>query len=970
MLPFSDEIKSQTSWYRPLRSVLVYAIFGGLWILFSDSLLFSLFSDKALMQEIAMVKGWVFILVTAFLLYFLIIRDLRLIHSAFNKSAESEATFRKLFEGNPLATILVNLEAQTIIEVNDTAQQIYGYSKEELLKQPVALLLAPKTEEEKRKLAKERKISLSQLTGEDTHRKKDGTVFRVELHFHRIVLENTETILLLVKDITEQLRNKELLTQSEARYKQVTHLVSDFIYSCVHTPQNGYSVDWVTEAFHTMTGFTLEELNEHKCWGFVVHPDDKAIFSSMLQEFTLGATNRNEFRIVTKSGEIKWLRNYINYIAEDKVLGIRRVIGAAQDITERKLAAIALRESEEHYRKLFEHSTDAIFVVNKANGKILDANIAAEKLTARSIEELKQLTTFDITVSGAADRLQLMQNRKEFNFGEVEYIRPDGQVRVALLEKIAIDDDTVYSVARDIMELKQTSMALSESCYFLMKSQKVGRMGSYVYQIREHYWSSSEMLDEIFGISASFPKTTAGWLEIIHPDDREAMGKYLSIHVLHEHKPFDTEYRIIRKNDLAVRWVWGLGELEFDETGDAIRMVGTIQDITERKTTEFALLEAKKKAEEMNNLKSSFLANMSHELRTPLNGILGFSELLVDSAIGDDQKLMAQTIHSSGRRLLNTLNLILNLSKIEANKQEINLQPVELNQIINNCIRLYEVYAVNKHITLRYDADVTPLTIVTDPQMLDSVLNNLISNAIKYTDHGSVTVSTRRINGSAVITVQDTGIGIPREQQTIIFEAFRQASEGYGRAFEGTGLGLTITKKYIELLGGSIILESEPDKGTLFTVTFKLTDADAPASADMTEHEAKEYAVSEKLHPVLLVDDDETAFNLAAFMLRDFVDLDYAPSAAEAIEKLKSKRYEAALIDINLKKGISGTQVMKSALAIPEAAGIPLIAFTAYAMEGDKDELLSAGFTHYISKPFSRDEIIQLVRSALGLEEN
>ncbi len=963
MLKTEKNIESLTAWYRPLRTVLVYGLFGALWILFSDMLLFKLFSDKELIQKIAMIKGWVYISVTAILLYFLINRDLHLLLSTLSRSLQSEETFRKIFDGNPLAAIIIDIDSQGILNCNDAAVALYGYEKEELLGQPIALLLDPKYT----KGQKVRRITLFQLSGKDKHRKKDDSLFTAELYYHRISLENNETILLLVKDVTEENRNRDLLRESENRYKLVTQLVSDFIYSCIEIPETGYQVDWITSAFYSMTGYTEAELFEKHCWSFIVLSEDKHLFNELVDEFELGKTNMKEFRIATKTGDMKWLRTYVSYVEENPETGFRRIYGAAQDITERRLARVALSESEQKYRLLFERTRDAVFVLDRVSGHFIMANESAELLTGRSIEELKQLKASDITLTGAAERSSKSGLQPVPALSEVQYVRPDGEVRTALLDVILVDENTAFGIAKDITEAKKIASELEESKYFLMKSQEVAHIGSYVFDVKNDRWISSPNLDTIFGIPASYEKSAESWLNIIHPDDIEMMQEHLLGHVLSHKKPFDKEYRIIRLDDKVPRWVWGLGELEMDSAGNPVRMIGTIQDITERKNAESSLILAKEKAEEMNRLKSNFLANMSHELRTPLNGIMGFSELLVENASGDEQRMMAETIHRSGRRLLNTLNLILNLSKIEANKQEIHLIPIELNELVTACVGLYDAYAKSRKITIAAVPFTHPLLVVSDRQMLDSILNNLISNAIKYTTEGGVTVSVSDKGSVAGISIRDTGIGISEEGQQIIFDAFRQVSEGFGRAFEGTGLGLTITKRYIELLGGKIDLESTPGKGSTFTITL-------PLAAQAVEVEPEHIPLpAGNLHPekkfsAILVDDDESVEDLVTYILKDFVKVDYTKDVQTAVTMMLAKNYDVALIDISLQNGQTGLDILNAIHTLPHYKQSPLIAFTAYAMAGDKEEFLSYGFTHYISKPFTKGELRSLLMSVLTKE--
>ncbi|MBN2829008.1 MAG: hypothetical protein JXR56_01670 [Candidatus Cloacimonetes bacterium] len=250
------------------------------------------------------------------------------------------------------------------------------------------------------------------------------------------------------------------------------------------------------------------------------------------------------------------------------------------------------------------------------------------------------------------------------------------------------------------------------------------------------------------------------------------------------------------------------------------------QEVAHRKQTEEELFVAKEKAEESNRLKTSFLANMSHELRTPLSGILGFSEILYSQCNDPDHQEMVGIINQSGNRLLTTLNLILDLSRIEANKHDIILSTFELNEVLNQIVELFKPLATKKGIELLLESDPAIMNINSDRIMIEHIVNELVNNAIKYSEKGCISIITKKDNEFVLIEVRDNGIGIQKNRLEIIFEAFRQGSEGFGRTFDGSGLGLTICRKYARLLGGDITVQSEYGDGSTFTVRLPLEPVD------------------------------------------------------------------------------------------------------------------------------------------------
>lgn len=258
--------------------------------------------------------------------------------------------------------------------------------------------------------------------------------------------------------------------------------------------------------------------------------------------------------------------------------------------------------------------------------------------------------------------------------------------------------------------------------------------------------------------------------------------------------------------------------------GNITNFIALKEDITEQKKLMKELIEAKDKAEETNRLKSNFLANMSHELRTPLIGILGYAEIIQEKMKDTVYFEMVNTILNSGRRLKETLNLLLDLSYIESNKTEIRMEVIDIKDNINETVKLFKASAEKKNLSIITVFPDEPVSAKLDDKLFSQIMNNLLNNAIKFTNSGGVSIAvSNQANNEynfVKIQVRDTGIGIPEEKIDIIFEEFEQVSEGYGREFEGTGLGLTLVKKFTELMGGKVGVESEYGKGTVFMLEF------------------------------------------------------------------------------------------------------------------------------------------------------
>lgn len=390
------------------------------------------------------------------------------------------------------------------------------------------------------------------------------------------------------------------------------------------------------------------------------------------------------------------------------------------------------------------------------------------------------------------------------------------------------------------------------------------------------------------------------------------------------------------------------------------------RDITEKVKARNELIEAREKAEEANRLKSNFLANMSHELRTPMVGIIGFSKILEDEIEQPELKEYASFIHEAGNKLMNSLNLILNLTKIETEKINVEYTKIDIIHLIKRTIYTFEKLASQKNIYLKFESELESFITDTDERMFTQIIANLVNNAVKYTDKGGITVSINIDDSYLKILVKDTGIGIPKDKQDVIWEEFRQVSEGAARIYEGTGLGLTITSNFVHKLGGRIKLKSVDGKGSIFTVLIPIqASSDSISSENKTSKKyfgaPKIKKLSKKLKTLLYVEDDRIAIKVVPLFLKGYYEVDTASSGKKGIKKAEDKVYDAILMDINLQREMDGTKTAEIIKQMDEYKDIPIIAVTAYAMVGDREKYLQAGFTDYISKPFSKNDLIELL---------
>jgi nitrogen-specific signal transduction histidine kinase/CheY-like chemotaxis protein len=406
-----------------------------------------------------------------------------------------------------------------------------------------------------------------------------------------------------------------------------------------------------------------------------------------------------------------------------------------------------------------------------------------------------------------------------------------------------------------------------------------------------------------------------------------------------------------------------------------VLLLSIFRDFTENKIAEIETRNAKEKAEEINRLKSSFLANMSHELRTPLIGILGFAEILKNEIEDASLSEYASTIYLSGKRLAETLNSILDFSTLESEKQKKNFMPLNIVEIISDIAESNFRDAKEKNLTLEFKCTQPVIQVKVDKVMFSQLINNVVNNAVKFTVKGGVTINASveqaENESRAKIEVIDSGIGIPEKFVNLIFEPFRQGSEGLNRNYQGTGLGLTIAKKYAELMGGKISVRSKIGIGSIFTIEFPAISTtehtESPVKLENKITSPKEKPLLAEIPDILLVEDDQTNQLAVRYFLTGIVQLDVANNGETAVQMARTVKYSLILMDIGLKGEMNGLETAKVIRKIDGYQNIPIVAVSAFVMDGDKERFLNEGCTHYLPKPFLRGDLVKMVREILNL---
>ena len=506
-------------------------------------------------------------------------------------------------------------------------------------------------------------------------------------------------------------------------------------------------------------------------------------------------------------------------------------IAVLVDITERKQAEKKLREKTDELDRFFTVALDLLCIADTA-GVFRRLNPQWEIVLGYPLEELEGKRFLDfihpddragteaaVRELAAQETVVNLVNRYRCKDGSYRWIEwrsyPAGEV--------------IYAAARDITESRQMMDTLRETEFFLNRSQQVASIGSYKFNVETGTWIDSPSLDEIFGIDVDYPKTIEGWLTLIAPDDREMMRDHLLRHVIIEHNRFERDYRIVRHNDGQERWVSGLGELEYDDQGNPLRMIGTIQDITDRKRAEEQIRRLNEELEQRvvertvqfeaaNKELEAFTYSVSHDLRAPLRAIDGYTGIL-DEDYGpnfdEEGRRLCKVIHENTRRMGQLIDDLLAFSRLS--RTDMQSAVIDMATMARSLFHELTTPEARERIDFRVD----PLPPATgDPVLMRQALMNLLSNAIKFSSkrqRALIEVGAAENNGETVYYVRDNGAGFDMQYVGKLFGVFQRLHSE--REFEGTGVGLAIVQRVIRRHGGRVWAEGIVDKGSAFFFT-------------------------------------------------------------------------------------------------------------------------------------------------------
>lgn len=636
-----------------------------------------------------------------------------------------------------------------------------------------------------------------------------------------------------------------------------------------------------------------------------------------------------------------------------------------------------LNESGERMRALLDAPVDGVITLD-ADGIVRSMNGVAERMFGWSERELAGRSFGVLLRPDDAERYgaHLAQFRRTREAGLVGRSRElhgqhrDGRdipLHMTVGHARLREGDVFVCYLADISRYKDMEKALRESEEQFRSL--IANMPGVAYRcLMDEHWTMLFMSDAtetltgypVTDFIGSSPKRT--FAAITHPDD--SSHNWVRVEAsIRSGLPFVVEYRI-RHADGSWRWMWEHGSAIRDESGNVMWIDGVILDITERHSMEIELRSAKERAEQAAAARAAFLANMSHEIRTPMNAIIGFSEVMLGETLPDRQRRTVEVISQSARSLLRLLNDILDSARLERGAVELESLDFDIGDLMSQTALTLGVQAQEKGLALKVELDPRLDRFYRgDSLRIRQVLTNLIGNAIKFTGRGEVMVRVERLNEGVRFAVTDTGIGIAADRLQAIFEPFTQADASMSRRFGGTGLGTSICRQLVELMGGTISVDSTEGEGSTFSFVLPLQSGSAPAT--VATPDARLPAMR-----ILVVDDVEQNVELLVSLLeRDGHTVHGMTDAHRVADVLQAESVDLVLMDLHMPRidGLQATRLIRQAEAQSGLGRVPVIALTASVLDTDREAARSAGMDGFAAKPVDMGQLRREIARVLGL---
>ncbi|MBI3124040.1 MAG: PAS domain S-box protein [Ignavibacteriales bacterium] len=672
----------------------------------------------------------------------------------------------------------------------------------------------------------------------------------------------------------------------------------------------------------------------------------------------------NHTVLISKDGKEYQIADSAAPIKDDKgnILGVVLVF---TDVTAEYAMREALRESEQRYRSIAQSANDAIVTADD-KGIILGWNSAAEKIFGYSEEEVhNQSLTIIIPhqyrEKHSAGFRQVSEGSEHKVLGktiEVEGLNKKGQIfplELSLSGWESSGRKFYTGIMRDITERKRTEQNIKKLTRGIEQSPATiiitDENGNIEYVNKKFTEITGYSFSEAIGKNPKILKSG-------HSNVKIYQDLWQKIKAGEEWRG---EFCNKKKNG-ELYWESASISPVINSIGNITNFIAVKEDITEQKKLVQELIEAKESAEKANKIKDGFIASISHEIRTPLNGILGMSSIIKETFsryVTEDEKQLFDGINSSSNRLIRTVDMILNFSRAQSGDIVISPIKIDLSVICENLVLEFQHAAKSKSLQLTFTKKSAKALIRADEYTVTQSISNLIDNAIKYTTKGTIEVSLYNHNNKIQLDVKDTGIGIDKDYMGKMFTPYTQEDMGYGRAYEGVGLGLSLVQKFLQLNNAEISVQSIKGEGTTFSLYFE--HLLIPAENNLLSDKPIDVVmkVNADYKPIALIVEDDA---INQFTIRNFLKDNYQSKVIDssdyAIEMLRANEVEIILMDISIKGSMNGLELTKYLMSTKEFSHIPIIAITAHAFPKDRQNAMTAGCYDYLAKPFSKKDLL------------